>query len=145
MMSRLLLPLMLLAVVPCSAKCQPIAKARCFLRLLFLDFDVLDFDKYDRYFNDDSIMEFAAAGSYQGANGIAEYVRFATPSSPFILDGNLSSSDMTGELAFVRSIFGTLRGKLQFCYDDKVVLQSAKELYFKDQRLIPSWCHESVL
>jgi hypothetical protein len=66
MMPRLLLLLLLLAVVPCSAflfKCQPIAAARCYLGMFFLDFDVYDFDKYNPYFNDDSIMESASSSS----------------------------------------------------------------------------------
>jgi hypothetical protein len=84
-MISLLRLFLLLAVVPCSARRQPIAKARCLLRMFFLDFDLVGFDKYDRYFNDDSIMEYAAAGSYQGSDAIEEYVRFATSSSPFLL------------------------------------------------------------
>jgi hypothetical protein len=97
-MSRLLLPLvLLLAVVPCSARFQPIAGAWCLVRIYFLDFKIYNFDEYDRYFNDDSVMVNYGAGSYQGKNAIQEYVRFATTSSPYVLDDPNDTPSKTAE------------------------------------------------
>jgi len=49
---------------------------QCGIRFFLLDFDVSNSDDYDKYFNDDSVMQLAQAGSYQGADSIKEYVKY---------------------------------------------------------------------
>ena len=43
-----------------------------------------EFDLYENWFDDNSIMTLAQAGNYKGAVDIEEYVRFSFPSSPNI-------------------------------------------------------------
>jgi hypothetical protein len=52
-------------------------KARCFLAFLKSGFDIADFAHYPDFFRDDSVVQLAQAGIYQGANDIEEYVKFA--------------------------------------------------------------------
>ena len=53
------------------------ARIRCFLAFSRLGFDIGDFPSYPKYFRNDSIMELAQAGVYQGTANIEEYVKFA--------------------------------------------------------------------
>lgn len=59
-------------------------RTSCYSAFAFAGFDIYDFDSYPNFFNDDSIMQLAQAGVYAGAAGIEEYVRFASPTSPYI-------------------------------------------------------------
>ena len=43
-----------------------------------------NFDLYENWFDDNSSMTLAQAGNYKGAGDIEEYVRFSSPSSPYI-------------------------------------------------------------
>ena len=52
------------------------ARLRCLLALQRTRFDIGDFTNYPKSFHDDSIVEFAQSGSYQGASNIEEYVKF---------------------------------------------------------------------
>jgi hypothetical protein len=45
---------------------------RCSMRLVFLRFDLVAFDRYDDFFADDSKMRIAETGGYEGAVGIVE-------------------------------------------------------------------------
>jgi len=56
---------------------------QCGLRLLLFNFKPQQFDRYDEYFRDDSFVRLAQTGRFEKADGIAEYVRFASESSPF--------------------------------------------------------------
>ena len=58
----------------------------CFGSFLALDprLNLPSFDLYESWFDDNSIMTLAQAGSYKGAVDIEEYVRFVFPSSPNI-------------------------------------------------------------
>ena len=49
---------------------------QCAFRFFLLDFDVFNFDDYDKYFNDDSVFQLAQLGVYQGADSIKEYIKF---------------------------------------------------------------------
>jgi len=49
-----------------------------------LQVDILNYDRYDEYFNEESTMTLAQSGTYQGPDQIEEYVRFADTSSPYI-------------------------------------------------------------
>jgi len=49
---------------------------QCAFRFFLLDFDVSNFDDYDKYFNDDSVVQLAQLGAYQGADSIKEYIKF---------------------------------------------------------------------
>jgi hypothetical protein len=61
------------------------ARLRCLLALQRTGFDIGDFASYPNSFRDDSIMELAQAGSYQGAASIEEYVKFAyAGTSPYV-------------------------------------------------------------
>ena len=53
------------------------ARLRCLLAVQRLGFDFGDFANYPKFFRDDSIMELAQAGAFQGASDIEEYVKFA--------------------------------------------------------------------
>ena len=50
---------------------------------VLLGFDLHDFSRYGEYFRNDSKMTLLQAGSYYGADGIEEYMRFAF-ASPFL-------------------------------------------------------------
>ena len=61
------------------------ARIRCLLAFSRLGFDIGDFPSYPKYFRNDSIMELAQAGVYQGTANIEEYVKFLFPGfSPYI-------------------------------------------------------------
>jgi hypothetical protein len=61
------------------------ARLRCFIAFQRTGFRMGDFASYPKSLRDDSIMELAQAGSYQGAANIEEYVRFAQAGmSPFV-------------------------------------------------------------
>ena len=63
----------------------PLTKADCLLTFTALNFDIRNFDRYPDYFHDDSTLVLAEAGEYKGAADIEEYIRFASPTSPYIL------------------------------------------------------------
>jgi len=48
-----------------------------------LDFDYFDFEKYPTYFDDESFITLAQAGTYTGPAAMEEYVRFVSDSSPY--------------------------------------------------------------
>eukprot|EP00656_Telonema_subtile_P048721 TRINITY_DN5880_c0_g1_i2.p1 TRINITY_DN5880_c0_g1~~TRINITY_DN5880_c0_g1_i2.p1 ORF type:complete len:385 (+),score=49.41 TRINITY_DN5880_c0_g1_i2:182-1336(+) len=54
-----------------------------------LDFDLRKTENYDKWFDDNTTMTLAQAGVYVGAEGIAEYVKFALKDSPYVKDANL--------------------------------------------------------
>ena len=61
------------------------ARIRCLLALQRTGFEFGDFAGYPKTFRDDSIMELAQAGTYQGASNIEEYVKFGYAGfSPYI-------------------------------------------------------------
>jgi len=51
-----------------------------------LNFNVFNYSEYDRYFDEESTMIVAQTGTYQGPDGIEEYVRFVDDTSPYIDD-----------------------------------------------------------
>lgn len=71
---------------------------RCVAGFLGLDFNFRNFDRYDEYFRDDSILTLAQAGEYKGAEDIEEYVMFATESSPYFMDAKQSLLSTLPEL-----------------------------------------------
>lgn len=52
--------------------------------LLSPPFDLRSFDLYESWFDDESEMTLAQAGTYRGVDNIKEYVMFAYPTSPYI-------------------------------------------------------------
>jgi hypothetical protein len=62
-------------------------KLRCLLAFRRLGFAIDNFEQYPVYFRDDSIVQLAQAGVYQGATDIEEYVKFAFSGySPYLLN-----------------------------------------------------------
>ena len=60
----------------------------CFIKFFFLNFVPSNFDLYDTYFQNDTIMELAQTGQFIGPDGIKEYVRFAYGEfSPYFATG----------------------------------------------------------
>ena len=51
-----------------------------------LQYDILNFDRYDEYYNEQTTLTLAQTGTYQGPDKIEEYVRFATISSPYVAE-----------------------------------------------------------
>ena len=73
----------------------------CSLRILLLDFRLGNFGRYNRYFRDNSKVTLAAAGEYQNAKNIEEYIKFGdSASNPYIDDAG--SETLVNELAFLR-------------------------------------------
>lgn len=67
------------------------ARLRCFWALFKTKLDFSNFERYNQYFRNDSIVELAQAGEYQGAANIQEYVQFAfAGNSPYLLQGDTS-------------------------------------------------------
>ena len=65
------------------------ARLRCFRAYYRLGFDFTDFASYHIAFRDDSVLEIAQTGMYQGADNIEEYVKFGSPDfSPYFMSGN---------------------------------------------------------
>ena len=56
-----------------------------------------NFDLYENWFDDNSSMTLAQAGNYKGAGDIEEYVRFSSPSSPYIA----ALGDIRSDFSFV--------------------------------------------
>ena len=96
----LLLRFLLAAAAP-SACCaiffeNPILlpNIECFIKFFFLNFDPNNFDQYDTYFQNDTIMELAQTGQYSGPDGIKEYVRFTNADySPYLATGPIDRQD----------------------------------------------------
>jgi hypothetical protein len=62
-------------------------KLRCTFAILRMGFNIDDLDRYSRFFNDDSILEWAQSGSYRGPDDIKEFVKFAYPEfTPYMAD-----------------------------------------------------------
>lgn len=59
-------------------------KLRCLFKAVLLNIDLSDFDRFDDFFRDDSVIELAQAGTFTGVNSIREYVGFASTISPFV-------------------------------------------------------------
>eukprot|EP00568_Trieres_chinensis_P001629 CAMPEP_0183299666 /NCGR_PEP_ID=MMETSP0160_2-20130417/6337_1 /TAXON_ID=2839 ORGANISM="Odontella Sinensis, Strain Grunow 1884" /NCGR_SAMPLE_ID=MMETSP0160_2 /ASSEMBLY_ACC=CAM_ASM_000250 /LENGTH=240 /DNA_ID=CAMNT_0025461951 /DNA_START=45 /DNA_END=764 /DNA_ORIENTATION=- len=59
----------------------------CVAGFLGLGFDFQQIHRYPEFFRDDSVVVLAQAGEYKGAEAIKEYIRFATDSSPYFLEG----------------------------------------------------------
>ena len=55
------------------------------------------FDLYENWFDNNSSMTLAQAGNYKGAGDIEEYVRFSSPSSPYIV----ALGDIRSDFSFV--------------------------------------------
>jgi hypothetical protein len=67
----------------------PLARLRCVWALWRTNLDLSNFDRYDDYFRNESVVELAQAGEYQGVASIQEYVKFAfAGSSPYLLQGD---------------------------------------------------------
>lgn len=49
---------------------------QCTIRFCSLDFDIDNFDAYDLYFDEDSVLTLAQTGKYIGTEAIEEYVKF---------------------------------------------------------------------
>mmetsp|Transcript_20961 Transcript_20961/g.23230 ORF Transcript_20961/g.23230 Transcript_20961/m.23230 type:complete len:396 (-) Transcript_20961:26-1213(-) len=49
-----------------------------------LNFDILNYSEYDRYFDEESKLTLAQTGVYKGPDAIEEYVKFVDDSSPYI-------------------------------------------------------------
>jgi hypothetical protein len=61
------------------------ARIRCLVALQRTGFEIGDFASYPKSFRDDSVMELAQAGAYQGAANIEEYVKFGyAGTSPYV-------------------------------------------------------------
>ena len=71
----------------------------CVGSFLALDppFNLGSFDLYETWFDDNSSMTLAQAGNYKGAGDIEEYVRFSSPSSPYIV----ALGDIRSDFSFV--------------------------------------------
>ena len=63
-----------------------------------LNFDIFQYSEYDRYFDEESTLTLAQTGTYQGPNGIEEYVSFTDNNSPYIDDESrfFAESDLSG-------------------------------------------------
>jgi hypothetical protein len=60
-------------------------KARCSLAYLRSGFDINDFAHYPDFFRNDSVVQLAQAGIYQGAHDIEEYIKFVYAAfSPYL-------------------------------------------------------------
>jgi hypothetical protein len=67
-------------------------RIQCLLALYLRRFDISDFASYGKVFRDDSIMELAQTGTYQGKDAIEEYVKFTFPGyNPFFRDAILGT------------------------------------------------------
>jgi len=71
---------------------------QCVAKFTEFNFQLYNFPKYGEYFKDDSIFILPAAGTYKGADGIEEYVKFASPFSPYI-DSKLPSTEQVVPVA----------------------------------------------
>jgi hypothetical protein len=81
-MRVLLLSLFLLLLcTPCQAIFFP--KLRCLLRLGLMRFDVANFDRYEKFFRDDSYMRIAETGAFKGIDEMKEYVQMGAAISPY--------------------------------------------------------------
>jgi hypothetical protein len=79
-----------------------------------MDPDVRDFDRYEEFFREDSVVELAQTGAYRGPADIREYVSFLFPTSPFFTTEPQDYSDKrrllsfdqeTGECRFIDATF----------------------------------------
>jgi len=77
-------------------------KIQCIVKYAFLRTgDYGNFDEYNRYFRDDSVMALKQTGIYKGADGIAEYfsVGFASR-SPYLVVGPVAQSNRIQVLGY---------------------------------------------
>mmetsp|Transcript_10283 Transcript_10283/g.15739 ORF Transcript_10283/g.15739 Transcript_10283/m.15739 type:complete len:296 (+) Transcript_10283:44-931(+) len=92
------------------------ARARCYARFLAIGYSLLNYDRYNVYYRDDSKFVFALVGEFVGPEDIEEYIRLLDPSStPFYTDVRLLGpaiqfegyNEETGQCVFLA--FSTLR------------------------------------
>jgi hypothetical protein len=88
---------LLALLLAASSSAQAYDISQCY-NFFALGFNSLDFDRYDEFYKADSTMTLAPAGTYYGANGIEEYVKFASPFSPFL--------EEFGEISFKADLGG---------------------------------------
>lgn len=70
-------------------------RLQCYMRFGLFQFDIADFGSYDKYFGDDSKMTLAEAGTYSGADGIKEYVKFVfSEFSPYFAVGDVANDQV---------------------------------------------------
>jgi hypothetical protein len=53
---------------------------RCFISFLRLRFDVLKYDKYHEYFQNENVLQVAQRGHYDGPDATEEYMKYVDPS-----------------------------------------------------------------
>ena len=78
---KLAVALLLAAAASCAQAQYDSADCANFFAL---GFNSLAFDRYDEFYKADSTMTLGPAGTYYGIDGIKEYVKFASPFSPFL-------------------------------------------------------------
>ena len=92
---------------------------RCGVAFLRSDFAILNFDKYDDFFRDDSVFELAQTGIYQGAADIEEYIRFIDPaSSPYV--ARLDRENKVNERKFLQ--YNSDTGQCEFLVIERNVV-----------------------
>jgi hypothetical protein len=117
---------------------------RCLLSFIQLEFDLENFDKYDVYFKNSSVMTLAQTGEYQGPDNIKEYVKFVYAGfSPFFLTGPkgpqykseekyIDYNRRTGECIFIINFIGEYSMNPATTSTDGGVLSSAMvKLFYK--------------
>ena len=79
-------------------------QVQCLIHAAKENFALVNFDKYDQYFRDDSVMVLAQTGQYISATNIEEYVKFSLPKySPFFM-GDTADYEYIDKYAIPRYI-----------------------------------------
>jgi hypothetical protein len=90
-------------------------KVRCALAFRRLDFSVSSFDKYPIYFRNDSAVQLAQAGIYQGPKDMEEYIKFVVPGySPYLKKANFTQSRKYIRENTLQRALGYKDGKCEF-------------------------------
>jgi hypothetical protein len=90
-------------------------KVRCSLAFRRLDFSIGSFDKYPVYFRNDSAIQLAQAGIYQGPKDMEEYIKFVVPGySPYLNKANLTQSRKYIRENTLKRVVGYKDGKCEF-------------------------------
>jgi hypothetical protein len=90
-------------------------KLRCAWALRQSGFDLYDFANYPKFFRNDSIVELAQAGQYQGAASIEEYVKFAFEKySPYLANTNFTPSRRNTRQTTSNKVLGYRDGLCEF-------------------------------
>jgi hypothetical protein len=90
-------------------------KLRCAWALRQSGFDLYDFANYPKFFHNDSIVELAQAGQYQGAASIEEYVKFAFEKySPYLANTNFTPSRRNTRQTTSNKVLGYRDGQCEF-------------------------------